>query len=228
MERKVIAATAAANDSIVDLIGNTPLRPPPPLRARGAAGVELYAKAEWHNPGGSVKDRAAAAHDPRGRAHRARCTHGKIDPRRDVRQHRHRLRDDRRGARLPRQAVRAGERHARAQAHPARVRRRHRLHRPAGGVRRRDPRGAGASTRPTRIATSTRTSTTTRPTGARTTTRPAPEILEQTGGRVTHFVAGLGTSGTFMGAGRCFRERERRRSSSSRCSRIRRCTASKA
>jgi cysteine synthase B len=34
----------------------------------------------------------------------------------------------------------------------------------------------------------------------------APEILGQTGGRLTHFVAGLGTSGTFVGAGRRFRE----------------------
>ena len=33
-----------------------------------------------------------------------------------------------------------------------------------------------------------------------------PEIYEQTGGRVTHFVAGLGTSGTFVGAGRRLRE----------------------
>ncbi len=33
-----------------------------------------------------------------------------------------------------------------------------------------------------------------------------PEILEQTDGRVTHFVAGLGTSGTFMGIGRRLRE----------------------
>ena len=32
-----------------------------------------------------------------------------------------------------------------------------------------------------------------------------PEIIEQTGGRVTHFVAGLGTSGTFMGTGRALR-----------------------
>jgi S-sulfo-L-cysteine synthase (O-acetyl-L-serine-dependent) len=32
-----------------------------------------------------------------------------------------------------------------------------------------------------------------------------PEIVEQTGGRVTHFVAGLGTSGTFMGTGRALR-----------------------
>src|SRR5512144_492775 len=45
--------------SIVDLIGNTPL-----VRLRsfesGLKNVELYAKAEWHNPGGSVKDRPAA------------------------------------------------------------------------------------------------------------------------------------------------------------------------
>lgn len=33
-----------------------------------------------------------------------------------------------------------------------------------------------------------------------------PEILAQTGGGVTHFVAGLGTSGTLMGAGRYLRE----------------------
>ena len=32
-----------------------------------------------------------------------------------------------------------------------------------------------------------------------------PEILEQTAGRLTHFVAGLGTSGTFMGTGRRLR-----------------------
>ena len=33
-----------------------------------------------------------------------------------------------------------------------------------------------------------------------------PEILQQTGGRVTHFVAGLGTSGTLMGTARYLRE----------------------
>jgi cysteine synthase B len=32
------------------------------------------------------------------------------------------------------------------------------------------------------------------------------EIFEQTGGRITHFVVGLGTSGTFVGAGRRLRE----------------------
>ncbi|WP_255603840.1 PLP-dependent cysteine synthase family protein, partial [Oscillochloris sp. ZM17-4] len=34
----------------------------------------------------------------------------------------------------------------------------------------------------------------------------APEIWRQTGGRVTHFVAALGTSGTFMGTARRLRE----------------------
>lgn len=33
-----------------------------------------------------------------------------------------------------------------------------------------------------------------------------PEIIEQTRGRVTHFVAGLGTGGTFVGTGRRLRE----------------------
>src|SRR5262249_19110905 len=37
----------------------------------------------------------------------------------------------------------------------------------------------------------------------------APELFEQTDGRITHFVAGLGTSGTFMGTGRRLRELRR-------------------
>jgi cysteine synthase B len=36
-----------------------------------------------------------------------------------------------------------------------------------------------------------------------------PEIWEQTGGRVTHFVAGLGTTGTVVGVSRYLRERRR-------------------
>ncbi len=45
--------------SIVDLIGNTPLVRLSSFEA-GLRNVELYAKAEWQNPGGSVKDRPAA------------------------------------------------------------------------------------------------------------------------------------------------------------------------
>jgi len=44
--------------SIVDLIGNTPLIRLSAFEA-GLRNVELYAKAEWKNPGGSVKDRPA-------------------------------------------------------------------------------------------------------------------------------------------------------------------------
>src|SRR4051794_27743249 len=45
--------------SLPERIGNTPLiRLEQPMR--GLAGITLLAKAEWANPGGSVKDRAAA------------------------------------------------------------------------------------------------------------------------------------------------------------------------
>jgi len=37
-------------------------------------------------------------------------------------------------------------------------------------------------------------------------TTTAPEIWEQTGGRITHFLAGLGTSGTFIGTTRRLKE----------------------
>src|SRR3954454_1455833 len=49
----------AQGSSILDMIGRTPLVRLQQFE-RETPGVELYAKAEWHNPGGSVKDRAAA------------------------------------------------------------------------------------------------------------------------------------------------------------------------
>ena len=44
--------------NVVDLVGNTPLLELKRLSSE-FPGVEIYAKAEWFNPGGSVKDRAA-------------------------------------------------------------------------------------------------------------------------------------------------------------------------
>src|SRR6266498_4273483 len=49
--------TLGIAESVIDLVGNTPLLhlsrfAPPPL-------ADVYAKLEWFNPGGSVKDRAA-------------------------------------------------------------------------------------------------------------------------------------------------------------------------
>src|SRR3954469_20229583 len=49
----------APGSSVLDMIGRTPLVRLPRFE-RETPGVELYAKAEWQNPGGSVKDRAAA------------------------------------------------------------------------------------------------------------------------------------------------------------------------
>jgi S-sulfo-L-cysteine synthase (O-acetyl-L-serine-dependent) len=45
--------------TLEQLIGNTPLLAFPRLTAHLAPGVALYAKAEWANPGGSIKDRPA-------------------------------------------------------------------------------------------------------------------------------------------------------------------------
>lgn len=50
---------ADKRSSMIDLVGNTPLIKLERITAGLSAAVEVYAKAEWYNPGGSVKDRAA-------------------------------------------------------------------------------------------------------------------------------------------------------------------------
>jgi cysteine synthase B len=45
--------------SVVDLVGNTPLIRLRSVEERAGGGVEIWAKCEFENPGGSVKDRAA-------------------------------------------------------------------------------------------------------------------------------------------------------------------------
>ena len=147
---------------------------------RETPGVELYAKAEWQNPGGSVKDRAAARMildgEAVGHAHA-----GQDDSRRDVGQHRHRLRDDRRRARLQGEAVPAGERQPGAQADSARARRRARADDPLEGTDGAFARRGGCSrTSPTRI--SIRISTTTTANWRAHYDTTAPEIIEQTSG----------------------------------------------
>ena len=59
-EAKQIGDRLAGPMSVLQLIGNTPLMSFRHLAA-DVAPVEVYAKAEWYNPGGSVKDRAALA-----------------------------------------------------------------------------------------------------------------------------------------------------------------------
>lgn len=54
-------AGAREGGALLSLIGNTPLVGFERVTAALGQGAEVYAKAEWYNPGGSVKDRAARA-----------------------------------------------------------------------------------------------------------------------------------------------------------------------
>src|SRR5208337_84503 len=58
MQAKI--AQTAFGSSLPERIGSTPLLRVDQL-VRGLDGITLLAKAEWANPGGSVKDRAASA-----------------------------------------------------------------------------------------------------------------------------------------------------------------------
>src|SRR5690349_9571596 len=58
--QKSAPAPGALGTALLDRIGNTPLLRLERINAE-FPGIQILAKAEWHNPGGSVKDRAAAA-----------------------------------------------------------------------------------------------------------------------------------------------------------------------
>src|SRR5438067_3503378 len=53
-------AASLLGERALERIGNTPLLRLERIAAE-FAGIQILAKAEWHNPGGSVKDRAAVA-----------------------------------------------------------------------------------------------------------------------------------------------------------------------
>jgi S-sulfo-L-cysteine synthase (O-acetyl-L-serine-dependent) len=189
--------------SVVDLIGNTPL-----IRLSGfedgLRNVELYAKAEWHNPGGSVKDRPAARMILDGERSGA-LTPQKI------------LLDATSGNTGIAYAMICAARGFRVRlCVPENVTpERKRILKAFGAeIVFTDPMEGsdGAIIRAKKMFSEnpdvyfypdqynnpgnwlSHYETT------------APEIIEQTAGRITHFVAGLGTSGTFVGAGRKLRE----------------------
>ena len=58
LRQPVLPAKPAGAQSVLQLIGNTPLLAFRRV-AREVKPVQVFAKAEWYNPGGSVKDRAA-------------------------------------------------------------------------------------------------------------------------------------------------------------------------
>ena len=189
--------------SIVDLIGNTPLIRLSGFEA-GLRNVELYAKAEWKNPGGSVKDRPAARMILDGEQSGA-LTRDKI------------ILDATSGNTGIAYAMIGAARGYRVRlCVPENVTpERKRILKAFGAdIVFTDPmQGSdGAIIRVKQMYAENPDlyfypDQYNNPGNWRAhydTT--APEIIEQTGGRLTHFVAGLGTSGTFVGAGRRLRE----------------------
>lgn len=183
---------------ILDQIGNTPLLDLSFLVDR--KGVELFAKAEWFNPGGSVKDRAAlrmiedAERD-------GQLLPGKaiIDATSGNTGIGYALIGAAKGypVYLVMPANVTQERKALARAFGATLIESDPLEGSDGAIRlaRRM-----VSTDPERYYYPDQYNNPSNWLAHFDTT--GPEIIRQTGGRVTHFVAGLGTTGTFMGVGR--------------------------
>jgi cysteine synthase B len=188
--------------SVLDLIGHTPLVR---LRhfERETPGVELYAKAEWQNPGGSVKDRAAARMILDGeRSGRLRPDLTLVDATSGNTGIAYAMigaaRDYRVRLFVPENA--SPERKLILNAFGAEVVLTNPLEGTDGAireVRRLVEREPEQYFYPDQYSNDSNWLAHFDGTG--------PEIIEQTEGRVTHFVAGLGTSGTFMGAGRALR-----------------------
>jgi cysteine synthase B len=188
---------------VLDMIGRTPL-----VRLqhfeRDTPGVELYAKAEWQNPGGSVKDRAAARMILDGEAS-GRLTAGKtlIDATSGNTGIAYAMVGAARGYKvllcMPENA--SPERKAILRALGAQMVLTDPLEGTDGAIR--EARRMVAA-EPDRFFYPDQYNNEANWRAHFDTT--GPEIIEQTSGRLTHFVAGLGTSGTFVGTGRRLRK----------------------
>ncbi|MGH7760130.1 MAG: PLP-dependent cysteine synthase family protein [Candidatus Dormibacteraceae bacterium] len=190
---------------ITKLIGNTPL-----LRIRmferEFPRVELYAKAEWFNPGGSVKDRAALSMIEDGER-RGALTFDKaiIDSTSGNTGIAYAMVAAAKGymVKLVMPANVSAERKALIGAYGAEA-----VFSDAGE-------GSDGAIRLVRELVAAEPNRYfypdqySNPANARAHYEgTAVEILEQTGGRVTHFIAGLGTTGTFVGTARRLKEHD--------------------
>jgi cysteine synthase B len=192
-----------APSTIPELIGRTPL-----LRldrfTRGTPGVELFAKAEFLNPGGSVKDRAAAA------ILRDAVKRGFIGPETVILD----ATSGNTGIAYAMIAAAHGYRLKLCVPDNVTIERKRTLRAYGAELVLTDPMdgtdGAIREARrlheaePGRYFYADQYNNDANWRAHYDTT--GPEILEQTDGRITHFVAGLGTSGTFVGVGRRLRE----------------------
>ena len=191
--------------SITSLIGNTPL-----LRVRlfedRYPGLEVYAKAEWFNPGGSVKDRPALAMIEDGEQSRA-LTQDKviIDSTSGNTGIAYALVGAAKGYRV--QLVMPGnvseERKQLVKAYGAEVIYSDPMEGSDGAIRlcrqlvEQDPDRYFYPDQYNNPANATAHYCGT-----------GVEILQQTAGEITHFVAGLGTTGTFVGTARRLKEHD--------------------
>ena len=202
-ERRGRTGKVSPEPALWGLVGNTPLIPisPSPVFPRPSASVFL--KAEWLNPGGSVKDRAALF------ILRDGIARGELPARRllDASSGNTAIAYAMLGAAagigvtvcVPANA--SAERKALLEGYGAEVVFTDPLEGSDGAIR--EARALLAA-RPDLYWYADQYSHPANPRAHALTT--AEEIWRQTGGRITHFVAGLGTTGTMMGTGRRLKE----------------------
>jgi cysteine synthase B len=197
---------AQSQDSIVDLIGGTPLIRLRKLEPRD--GIELWAKAEFCNPGGSVKDRAALQMIRDGVASGA-LTHDKI------------IIDSTSGnTGVAYSMVGAALGYRVALVMPANVSAARKQITQAYGTEiifSSELEGSDGAIRMVRELVAQNPDKYFYPDQYSNESNPrahylgtGKEIWEQTSGRVTHFVAGIGTTGTIMGTGKRLKEHDPR------------------
>jgi S-sulfo-L-cysteine synthase (O-acetyl-L-serine-dependent) len=193
--------------SVLELIGNTPLLQIRLFEAEHP-GVEVYAKAEWFNPGGSVKDRAALAMVEDGER-RGALTKGKtiVDSTSGNTGIAYAMVGAAKGypVKLVMPSNVSEERKQLITAYGAEIVYSDPMEGSDGAIRRvREL----VSADPDRYFYPDQYSNPANPEAHYLGT--GVEILEQTAGRVTHFVAGLGTTGTFVGTARRLKEHDPR------------------
>ncbi len=202
-QRMTTSSNPQPGSLVLDRIGNTPLLRLERL-ARTLPGIALLGKAEWANPGGSVKDRAAAS--ILGDA----LSRGLLAPGKtilDATSGNTGIAFAMLGAALgyPVHLAMPGsvspERKRILQAYGATIDWTDPDLGSDGAIRRARELAADS---PDRFFYADQYSNPANPQAHYRTT--APEIWAQTGGRITHFIAALGTSGTFMGATRRLKE----------------------
>lgn len=191
-------------ESIVELIGNTPLIPLRNIAEDINPGVEIFAKAEWFNPGGSVKDRPAYQMIIDG-IETGELTRDKI------------IMDSSSGnTAIAYAMIGAAMGYKVELVTPLNINTERKKVLGAFGAKTifSDPlEGSDGAIRlarklkkenPEKYFMPDQYNNPSNPKSHYRTT--APEIIEQTDGKVTHFFAGLGTSGTLMGTGKGLRE----------------------